>query len=209
MRLSESDINNCYLFVYLSMSKLNRARTTNSNKEELNRFINRVVLITGGSSGIGQSSALRFSKEGAYVYLLDLLNGNQTLNKIKNENGYDAYKKCQYFKLNVTDYKQVSNVVNTIYNKHGYIDVLVQCAGITGKTGIKAHQIDCNDFEKVWRINVLGIFNVSKAVLPLMVKENYGRIINVASISGKEGNPGQASYASSKGAVIALTKTMV
>lgn len=191
------------------MSKVNRPRTTNSNKEEINRFVDRVVLITGGASGIGQAAALRFSKEGAYVYLLDLLDGNETLNKIKSENGYDAYQKCQYLKLNVTDYSQVSSVVNKIYNKHGYIDAVVQCAGITGKTGIKAHEVDCNDFERVWRINVLGIFNLSKAVLPFMVKENYGRIVNIASISGKEGNPGQVSYASSKGAVIALTKTMV
>lgn len=191
------------------MSKVSRPRTTNSNKEEINRFVDRVVLITGGASGIGQAAALRFSKEGAYVYLLDLLDGNETLNKIKSENGYDAYQKCQYLKLNVTDYSQVSSVVNKIYNKHGYIDAVVQCAGITGKTGIKAHEVDCNDFERVWRINVLGIFNLSKAVLPFMVKENYGRIVNIASISGKEGNPGQVSYASSKGAVIALTKTMV
>ena len=138
------------------MSKVSRPRTTNGNKERLNRFVDRVVLITGGARGIGQASALRFSAEGAFVYILDMLDGNETLNKIKTENGYDAYKKCQYYKLDVTNYDKVSNVVNQIYNKRGYIDVLVQCAGITGKAGIKAHQVDNLDFERVWRINVLG-----------------------------------------------------
>eukprot|EP00483_Globobulimina_turgida_P000947 UN00949 len=189
------------------MSAIKRRGTTVDNKPILNRFQDKVVLITGGARGIGQASALRFASEGAYVYILDLVDGNETLNKIK-DNSFTSYSKCGYMKLNVTNYDNVKKCVDVIYQKHGYIDALVQCAGITGKTGIQAHTVDQADFERVWRINVLGIFNLCKAVMPYMLKANYGRIVNIASISGKEGNPGQVSYASSKGAVIALTKTM-
>ena len=141
-------------------TRVSRGRTRNNNKEILNRFRDRVVLITGGARGIGQASALRFAAEGAYVYLLDMLDGTETLNKIRQENGYDAYSKCKYYKLDVTNYENVRKCVDTIANERGYIDVLVQCAGITGKTGIKAHTVPGNDFERVWRINVLGIFNL-------------------------------------------------
>jgi len=93
-------------------------------------------------------------------------------------------------------------------DKFGKIDVLVQSAGITGKTNLKLHQVDNMDFQKVFDVNVNGIFHFCKAVLPSMLEKNYGRIVNVASVAGKEGNAGMAAYSASKSAVIGLTKVI-
>ena len=155
-----------------------------------------------------QHFIMMYSNEGAYVIIFDVLLYDNTLSMIKDKIGINACMKCIGYNVDVTCDKSVKNAVNKVIKQFGYIDVLVQCAGITGITGKKSHNIPLNNYEKVWKINVFGIFNVCKCVLPYMLKENYGRIINIASISGKEGNPGQASYSSSKGAVIALTKTM-
>ena len=174
----------------------------------LNRFVDKVVIITGAARGIGQASALRFASEGAHVYILDMLNGQETLNKIKQSNDNDNAK-YGYMKVDVTDFPNVKQCIDRIANQHNKrIDILVQCAGITGQTGMSLHVVDISDFERVLRINVFGIFNVCKAVIPYMLANKYGRIVNIASISGKEGNKGQSAYAASKGAVIALTKTM-
>lgn len=90
----------------------------------------------------------------------------------------------------------------------GRIDILLQAAGITGKTGIKTHEVDEGNFGLVMDVNVKGIFLGCKAVLPHMLERNYGRIVNIASISGKEGNAGMLAYSTSKAAVIGLTKVM-
>jgi NAD(P)-dependent dehydrogenase (short-subunit alcohol dehydrogenase family) len=88
----------------------------------------------------------------------------------------------------------------------GSADVLVQSAGITGKTGIKTEEVDLADFERVFRVNTTGIFLGCKTVLPLMRAKGWGRVINIASIAGKEGNAGMVAYSASKAAVIGLTK---
>merc|ERR1719408_1223142 len=90
----------------------------------------------------------------------------------------------------------------------GKVDILVQAAGITGKTNIKTHEVELSDFERVFKVNSTAIFLCAKAVLPSMLKRNYGRIVNIASISGKEGNAGMLAYSSSKSAVIGITKVM-
>ena len=90
----------------------------------------------------------------------------------------------------------------------GRIDLLVNCAGITGKTNLKSHEVDILDFDRVLGLNVRGTFLTCRAVLPLMLGRNYGRILNVASIAGKEGNAGMVSYSTSKAAVIGMTKAM-
>lgn len=88
----------------------------------------------------------------------------------------------------------------------GGVDVLVNCAGITGKTGVKTAEVDVANWDLVHRINLTGTFLCCRAVLPHMVARNYGRIVNIASVAGKEGNAGMAAYSSSKAAVIGLTK---
>lgn len=97
---------------------------------------------------------------------------------------------------------------NIAKSNGGRIDILVQAAGIVGKTNVKTEYVDPDNFDAVFRVNVRGIFNGCKAALPYMRENNYGRIVNISSIAGKEGNAGMLAYSTSKAAVIGLTKTI-
>jgi 3-oxoacyl-[acyl-carrier protein] reductase len=110
--------------------------------------------------------------------------------------------------LNVTDWAAVEKEVNNVVSTFGRVDILVQAAGVTGATGIKTTEVDPDNFDFVFDVNVKALFLLCKASLPHMVKANYGRIINLASISGKEGNAGMLAYSASKAAVIGLTKVI-
>ena len=101
---------------------------------------------------------------------------------------------------------KVQTVIDNIGNELGRIDILINSAGITGKTNIKSHEVEIADLESVFDVNFTGSFNTSKHVLPWMLKNNYGRILHIASIAGKEGNAGMLAYSASKAAVIAMTK---
>ena len=185
----------------MSAPRFPRHQKSISASSTIRRFEGQVIIITGGSSGIGQACAIRLASEGGYIYLWDVSNADETIKKI-------GRSKCRFMKVDVTNFDQVKSVITEIYNERGYIDALIQCAGIAGNPGYKLHEVDNDDFIKTFMINTYGIFNLCKATIPFMLKENYGRIVNVASISGKEGNPGQSCYSTSKGGVIALTKTM-
>jgi len=91
---------------------------------------------------------------------------------------------------------------------HGRVDALVQCAGITGKTGVRSAEVEPANFSLVLSVNAVGTFLGCRAVLPVMLRAKYGRILNIASVAGKEGNAGMVAYSASKGAVIAMTKAM-
>ncbi len=164
------------------------------------RFAQQVALITGGTSGIGLAVARRLSAEGATVVLLDF-----------NDAAFAGL--AQEFapphlllKVDVTQEAAVSTAVNTTLAQLGRIDILVNCAGITGKTNLKTHEVALSDFDQVLKTNLYGTFLTSKHVLPVMTKQGYGRILHIASIAGKEGNAGMVAYSSSKAAVIGLTK---
>lgn len=101
-------------------------------------------------SGIGQAVSVRLAIEGAKVFILDMLDGTATVNKIK-EISYRNSLGCEYVKMDVTNHEEVKKCIDSIIQKYGRIDALVQCAGITGKTGLKAHEVDGADFERVWR----------------------------------------------------------
>lgn len=172
---------------------------------ETNRFVGQVAIVTGGSGGIGMGVAARLAEEGAKVVLVDLK--ADALAKAAAELKKQGVN-VEWEAVNVMDQKQIEAQVANTMAKYGKIDVLVQCAGITGKTGIKTHDVAPDNFELVMNINVKGIFMYCKAVLPHMVKVSYGRIINIASVAGKEGNAGMLAYSTSKAAVIGLTKVM-
>jgi 2-dehydro-3-deoxy-L-rhamnonate dehydrogenase (NAD+) len=165
-----------------------------------NIFDGQVAVITGAASGLGLAIARRLAAEGAKVALVDL--GEDGLHAAAKEVGGNAFA----FRCDVTDEAQVSACIDRIASQFGRIDILVNSAGVTGKTNIKSHEVDFKNFKFVFEVNVNGCFLTSRAVLPHMLKRNYGRILHVASIAGKEGNAGMLAYSSSKAAVIGMTK---
>lgn len=165
------------------------------------KFAGQVAVVTGGAGGIGIGIAKSFVDQGAQVVLVDM--SEKALKKAQGLSGAHAY-----FAVNVTSEAEVNGTTAKIVAQFGGIDILVQSAGVTGKTGIKTHEVDTANFQFVYDVNVKGLFMFCKAVLPHMLKKNYGRIVNIASISGKEGNAGMLAYSSSKAAVIGLTKVI-
>jgi 3-oxoacyl-[acyl-carrier protein] reductase len=164
------------------------------------RFAQQVALITGGTSGIGLAVARRLSAEGATLVLLDF--NDAAFASLAQEFAPPHL----FLKVDVTQEAAVSTAVNTALAQLGRIDILVNCAGITGKTNLKTHEVALSDFDQVLKTNLYGTFLTSKHVLPVMTKQGYGRILHIASIAGKEGNAGMVAYSSSKAAVIGLTK---
>lgn len=156
-------------------------------------FENQVAVITGGSSGIGAAVAKRLSAEGAFIAILDM-KGN-SLNP--------AYK---FFQTDVSDDDSVRQAISSVINEFRTIDILVNCAGITGITNVKSHDTSTNNVKTVFDVNFFGSYYTSKHALPVMLQKNYGRILHIASVAGKEGNAGMLAYSSSKAAVIGMTK---
>ncbi|HEU0172717.1 MAG TPA: SDR family NAD(P)-dependent oxidoreductase [Blastocatellia bacterium] len=162
------------------------------------QFKDQVAIITGGASGIGLAIAKKLHNEGASVAMIDL--NVAALLSAPMPVGENAYA------CDVTNEDQVKSVVDQIAERFGRIDILVNSAGVTGKTNIKTHEVELSDFRFVFDINVVGSFLTSRAVLPHMLKRNYGRILHIASIAGKEGNAGMLAYSVSKAAVIGMAK---
>lgn len=159
------------------------------------------ALITGGASGIGLAMAKKLHRFGVKVVLCDLDESKlETARKGIGEN-------CRTLCLNVTDLKSVETTFGKIIANTGAIDILVNSAGATGITNVRSHEVDPADVELVFRVNFFGCFNTSRAVIPAMLKQNYGRILHIASIAGKEGNAGMMPYSASKAAVIGMAKS--
>ena len=157
------------------------------------RFAGRVALVTGGASGIGAATARRLLEEGARVASLDL----------------EAKAPEGVFGLagDVSSSRDVANAVVAVHEELGHIDVLVCSAGIPGAS-LSTVNVPDEEWRRVMAINADGVFFCNRAVLPSMIERGYGRIVNVSSIAGKEGNPMAAAYSASKAAVIALTKAI-
>jgi 2-dehydro-3-deoxy-L-rhamnonate dehydrogenase (NAD+) len=154
------------------------------------------IVVTGAASGLGHAISVRFVDLGAQVLGLDL-NG-AALQEMQATLG----QKFSPATCDICDETQVATVLGTFTE----IDVLVNSAGITGKTNIKSPETDSADVERVFRVNFFGSYFTSKAVLPGMIARGYGRILHIASIAGKEGNAGMLGYSASKAAVIGMTK---
>jgi NAD(P)-dependent dehydrogenase (short-subunit alcohol dehydrogenase family) len=164
------------------------------------RFQDQVAIITGGADGLGFALAKRLVSEGAFVAVFDFV--EEKLQRAQSVLGLAGAS----FKVDITDPAAVRAAVEQLVAEKSRVDILVNCAGITGKAGIKSHEVALEDFDRVINVNVRGAFIVFQAVIDQMVKRNYGRILLVSSVAGKEGNAGMLAYSASKAAVAAMAK---
>ncbi len=167
------------------------------------RLKGKVILISGAGSGIGKSTSLLFAREGAIVIVNDLddTNGRQTVKEISEFDG-----EATFIQADVTHVDSVKEMVEQIINQYGRIDVLFNNAGISGVGQL--HEVDLDEWDKVMNVNIKGVFMLSKYVLHYMMESKSGSIINMSSCIAEIGLANRASYAASKGAVLALTKSM-
>jgi NAD(P)-dependent dehydrogenase (short-subunit alcohol dehydrogenase family) len=164
------------------------------------QFTGQVAVITGGAAGLGFAIASQLATEGARVALLDL--DQAALDAACATIGPSA----RAYRTDVTREADVEATIQQILTDLQRIDILVNSAGVTGRTGIKTHEVALDNFRFVFEVNVNGCFLTSRAVLPTMLAQGYGRILHIASIAGKDGNAGMLAYSASKAAVIGMTK---
>ena len=150
------------------------------------RFAGRRAVVTGGMSGIGEAVAKRIESEGGQVIIWDVNGG---------------------IKTDISNFNSVSKSTEQTIRQIGGIDILVNSAGITGPT-VPVTEFPIDGWEATIAINLNGTFFTNKAVVPYMAAQNYGRIVNIASIAGKEGNPNASAYSASKAGVIGFTKSL-
>lgn len=156
-------------------------------------FEGRVALVTGGASGIGAATTARLRQGGARVAVFDL-----------HADGADAELAISG---DVSRSADLDGAVARVESELGTVDVLVCCAGVSGES-LRTVEVGDEEWRRVFAINADGVFYANRAVIPGMQRRGYGRIVNVASIAGKEGNPPAAAYSASKAAVIAMTKSI-
>ena len=168
-------------------------------------FTNQRFVVVGAASGIGRATALHLSRLGAEVFALDI-NSEGAKETCAMMGGEAA--QARYGRIDVTDPASVAVAFSALRSPETPIRGVVNCAGITGATGITTHEVDPSDFDLVYAVNLRGALLVSQAVLPDMVQSGYGRLLHLASISGKDGNAGMAAYSSTKAGLIGLVKVM-
>jgi len=164
-------------------------------------FKNRTAVVTGGAQGFGLDVAKRFLESGAKVFIWDIDEKllKSAVDEVKNPNLF-------YSVVDISNYQDVEKNVIDITSKTN-IDILINNAGITGPTG-PLWEYDVDMWNKIVQINLMGTFNCCRAIVPNMIKNNYGRIVNVASVAGKDGNANASAYSSGKAGAIGLTKAL-
>jgi 2-dehydro-3-deoxy-L-rhamnonate dehydrogenase (NAD+) len=164
------------------------------------RFSGRTAVITGGASGLSKAVAQRIAREGGEVALWDV--NRAALNAARTE-----VAAAHIDEVDVADHAAVARAAKQAYEKLGRIDILVNSAGITGAT-VPVQDFPIESWQKTLAINVNGVFFTCREIIPFMLENGYGRIVNVASVAGKEGNPNASAYSASKAAVIGFTKSL-
>ena len=161
----------------------------------------RVAVLTGGAGGIGFAVAQRMKESGARVVLWD--SNDEALSEARNALDSEP----SIMNIDVTDAEAVARAAAETASRFGTIDILVCSAGITGPN-TTMWEYPIADWRRVFDVNVHGLFYCNRAVVPIMRGKDYGRIVNIASVAGKEGNPNASAYSASKAAVIGLTKSL-
>jgi 3-oxoacyl-[acyl-carrier protein] reductase len=171
----------------------------------MNNANSKVVVITGGSRGIGRSVALKFAEEKNRIIIVhydpDEVEANNTLNALA-QRGVEA----ESYKIDVSSFETVASFFKDILSRYDKINVLVNNAGIT-KDALLMRMTE-NDWDSVIAVNLKSVFNCTRAVVRSMIKQRSGRIVNIASVAGQIGNAGQANYAASKAGIMGFTKTI-
>lgn len=169
----------------------------------MKRFDGQVAIISGGADGLGKGIAARIASEGCKVVLFDINDSllNQTVKDFQNL-GYEA----EGMTVDISFEEAVEKSIAQVDKQFGKIDIMVNAAGIIGPTAIKITDYKTDDFENICNINLKGTFLMTKYAVKAMEKNNYGRILLLASIAGKEGNPFMVGYSATKAGVIGLVK---
>jgi 3-oxoacyl-[acyl-carrier protein] reductase len=164
------------------------------------RFKDQTAIITGGADGLGLHIATRLTREGARVWIVDR----------DEELGAAAAKRigCEFEPMDVADESSVSTAFGKIIAAAGRLDVMVNCAGIVGPNGVKIVDVPLAGFEQVQAVNVRGSFLTCREAVRHMLPRDYGRVLLIASIAGKDGNAGMACYSTSKAGVIGMVKSV-
>lgn len=169
----------------------------------MKKLENKIAIITGGGSGIGKATALRFADEGAHVIIWDVVDakGEETLAELKTR-GSNAV----YYHVDTTDKEQIAKATEDVVSRFGRIDILINNAGITKDSTLL--KMTDEQWERVIDVNLNGVYHCTRAIAPIMVQNNYGRIINASSVVGLFGNFGQTNYAATKAGLIGMTQTL-
>ena len=162
---------------------------------------NQVAIVTGGAQGIGRAVVEHLSTRGARIAIwdIDIALAQKTANEIGGE--------VIAIEVDISSWKAVASACRKTFESIGSIDILVNSAGVAGSNA-QVVSYDVGEFRHIVEVNLLGTFHSNRAVVPLMTRQNYGRIVNIASIAGKEGNPNASAYSASKAGVIGFTKSL-
>jgi NAD(P)-dependent dehydrogenase (short-subunit alcohol dehydrogenase family) len=163
----------------------------------------KIAIVTGGAQGIGKAVAIAMAKEGAHVIIMDIIDtvATETVNEISN-----LGLKAEFAHADVTNKYEIDLAIQDIVKNHGRIDILANCAGIV--VAYRLADLPVDVWDKIMDVNLKGLFMISQAVANIMMKQKYGRVVNIASMVGKVGEAGNGCYCISKAAVIMLTQIM-
>lgn len=169
----------------------------------MNRFSDQIAIISGGADGLGKGIGVRIASEGARVILLDI---NEAFLAATVEEFTSLGYQAEGYVVDIADEVAVRNVFASTIEKYGQVDIMVNAAGIVGPTSTAIVDYPTEAFDRLYQINLRGSFIMSKYAVKAMMPKNYGRILLIASIAGKDGNPNMIGYTASKAGVIGLVK---
>lgn len=167
----------------------------------MNLLQDKIAVITGASNGIGKATAEKYLQNGAQVAIVDVDEKGKELA----EKWSEQYSKTKFYKADITNYDNTIETFQKIKDDFGSIDILINNAGITRDASFK--KMTPEQWQQVIDVNLTGVFNCTKAAIPFMIEQNWGRILNASSVVGLYGNFGQTNYVATKAGVIGLTKT--